>query len=125
MATEPVCIRRTNTIEEADIIIAWLEEQGVEATVPDRDSTGVLAFGVTDAEGIEIFVANQETADRAAALLERHDQERAAASSVADGTLEVKCEACGEINRFPAGSRESVQECSKCGAYLDAEPGDQ
>ncbi len=119
MATAPVCIRRTNTIEEADIIIAWLEDQGLKAMVPDRDSTGVLAFGVTDAEGIEIFVADQETADRAATLLEQHDRERAAAGSAAGELLEVKCDKCGKLNRFPAGTRESVQECGECGTYLD------
>ena len=121
MATNPLCIRRTNTIEEADIIVAWLAEQGVEATITDRDNPGVLAFGVTDPEGIEIYVADEATAERAAALLAEHDRERAATATrdAAAGTIEVTCEKCGQSATFSPKQRGTVQECLKCGAYLD------
>ncbi len=121
MANEPVLIRRTNTVEEADIIVAWLEERGVKAMVPDRDNPGVLAFGVTDVEGIEIFVADTETAERARTLLVQHDKERGAEGEPAGVAkqIEVTCEECGQANSFPSDTFASVQECSQCGAYLD------
>ena len=121
MANEPILIRRTNTVEEADIIVAWLEERGVKATVPDRDNPGVLAFGVTDVEGIEIYVADAETAERARTLLVQHDRERGAESATAGlaDYVEVTCEECGQVNSFASDALGSVQECSQCGAFLD------
>ena len=121
MAEEPVMIRRTNTVEEADIIVAWLEERGVKAVVPDRDNPGVLAFGVTDVEGIEIYVADAETAERARTLLAEHDRQRGAQSTrdAPEDGVEVTCEECGQVNSFPRDAYGSVQECSECGAYLD------
>lgn len=121
MAGEPVMIRRTNTIEEAGVVVAWLEERGVQAVVPDRDNPGVLAFGLTDVEGIEIYVSDAETAERARVLLAEHDRERSAESQATDsqGDIEVTCEECGQINSFPSDAVGSVQECSQCGGYLD------
>ncbi len=121
MAGEPVLIRRTNTIEEAGVVVAWLEERGVQAVVPDRDNPGVLAFGLTDVEGIEIYVSDAETAERARVLLAEHDEERSAESQAADsqGDIEVTCEECGQVNSFPSDALGSVQECSQCGGYLD------
>jgi len=121
MGQEPVCIRRTATVEEADIIVAWLEEHDIEASVLDRDNPGVMAFGAADIEGIAICVTNESTAQRAKALLDEHDKERAQRSSVtpASGPLEVACDECGRENRFPAEARGTVQQCTHCGAHLD------
>ena len=44
----PIVVRRVGTVEEADLIVAWLDINGVEAAVLDRDNPGTLAFGVTD-----------------------------------------------------------------------------
>ncbi|UCF32801.1 MAG: hypothetical protein JSV78_10755 [Phycisphaerales bacterium] len=112
------CIRRTATVEEADIIVTWLADRGIEAQVVDRDNPGVLAFGLTDAEGIAICVADEETAKKAQALLEEHDRE-AAAQSKGEGEVEATCEECGTVNTFEASTRGTVQECSECGAYVD------
>ena len=51
MPSEPICVRRAATIEEAEIIVAWLDERGVMATIFDPSNPGVAAFGVTDLEG--------------------------------------------------------------------------
>jgi len=112
------CIRRTVTVEEADIIATWLADRGIEAQVVDRDNPGVLAFGLTDAEGIAICVTDEETAKKAQALLEEHDRERAAQAE-SEGQVELACEECGAVSTFPASQRGTVQECSECGAYVD------
>ena len=118
----PVLIRRAKTIEEAEILIAWLDNRGVKATVLDPDSTGVFAFGVTDSEGVEVYVADEQTAERAKALLAEHDEEHGkTASPGAEPTalIEVKCEECGQLNSFESDLGGSVQECSECGAFMD------
>jgi hypothetical protein len=112
------CIRRTATVEEADIIVTWLAGRGVEAQVVDRANPGVLAFGITDTEGIAICVADEETAEKAQALLEEHDRERADQAE-GKGQVETTCEECGALNRFSLQQRGTVQECSECGAYID------
>ena len=124
MADEPVLIRRTSTLEEAEIIVSWLDEQGIEAIIPDRSSPGVFAFGVTDTEGIEIYARDEDTAGRARKLLEEHDRQRAAGAggdtSGADGAgFDVTCDECGRVDRFPAGAKGTVQSCTNCGAFLD------
>jgi hypothetical protein len=118
MSDELYCIRRTATVEEADIIIAWLSDRGIEARVVDRDNPGVLAFGLTDAEGIGICVADEKEAKKGAALLEEHDKEREARDA-AVGEVEIECEECGTLLKFPASDRGTVQQCSECEAYVD------
>ncbi len=126
MPNEPVCIRRVGTMEEAEIIVAWLDEQGVQATVVDPNNPGVMAFGTTDAEGITICVAEAEKADRAKVLLAEHDKkhEHDSATAAAGSCIDVTCEPCGRVNSFPADAGASVQECSGCGAYLDVPAAD-
>jgi hypothetical protein len=121
---DPICIRRTASLEEAEILIAWLDERGVQAMVLDPDSTGVFAFGVTDTEGVEVYVADEETAEQAKALLAEHDKEREeSAAEVSEAPpIEVECEECGQINSFEPDQAGTVQECVECGAYIDVPP---
>lgn len=127
MPNEPVCIRRANTMEEAEIIVAWLDEQGVQATVVDPNNPGVMAFGPSDAEGITIYVADAETADRAKALLAEHDKQHGQGSTTAPAgdTVDVTCAACGRVNSFSFDACGSVQECSECSTYLDVPAADE
>ncbi len=121
MAEEPVCIRRTATAEEADLIVAWLDDHGINATVLGHDSPGPLAFGVTDDEGIGIYVSGSETADRAKGLLADHDAQHIKGRSTAPDThqVRVKCEECGRVSMFASDLAGTVQDCAKCGAYVD------
>lgn len=121
MAAEPVVIRRTATVEEAQIIVAWLDEQGVEAVVVDQANPGVFAFGVTDNEGIAIAVPDEESARRAKSILEEHDRQQVE-STLPDTPIEkvdVVCDACKTTTTFTGEQRGTVQECGECGAYLD------
>ncbi len=121
MSNEVHCIRHTGTIEEADLIVAWLDEQGIEATIVGRDSTDVIALGVTDKEGIAICVPDAATAEKAGALLEQHDAEHQVASTreIVTGPIEVTCEECKQVTSFEGKFNGTVQECSSCGAYVD------
>lgn len=120
MTSEPICIRRTATVEEADIVIAWLADRGVEAMVLDRSNPGVMAFGVTDVEGIAIGVADQETADRAKGLLDEHDREkREGGEPTAETGPSLTCEECGKPVDADRGAGGTTLECPHCGAYVD------
>lgn len=117
MEKNPIIIRRVNTVEEAQVIVAWLDDQGVKASIADPANTGVFAFGVTDIEGVALCVADEATATQAKSLLEKHDAEKKSRAP-ASGPITMKCESCGEENTFPGEAAGTVQQC-KCGAYLD------
>ncbi|HNQ24096.1 MAG TPA: hypothetical protein PKK06_13500 [Phycisphaerae bacterium] len=121
MPNEPICVRRTTTVEAADIIVAWLAEHDIAATIPDRDSFGTFAFGVTDTEGVQVCVADEATAVRARVLLDEHERELKAEAAKLDEErlVEVTCEECGFRCTFAAELRGSVQECPECGAFVD------
>lgn len=117
MASDFSLIRRTSTIEEADILTAWLEEQGIEAMIVDRANSGAYLFGLTDVEGFAIVAAQPEVAERAIKLLEEHNpsiQKRGAGTQIA-----AKCEDCGKDTVFDGTLQGTVQECEHCGAYVD------
>ena len=117
MASEFSLIRRTSTIEEADILTAWLEEQGIEAMIIDRANSGAYLFGLTDLEGFAIVAAEAAVAERAVKLLEEHNpptKKRGAGTKVA-----AKCEDCGKDTVFDGAMQGTVQECEHCGAYVD------
>ena len=124
MSTDPVCVRRAKTVEEAEIIVAWLDENGIEATIVDPSNPGVMAFGVTDPEGIAIWVADSEKAERAATLLAEHDARSAGAETpdAAIYTVDVACPDCGHTGGFPTDLAGTVQECPECGANVDVPP---
>lgn len=118
MSSEPVCIHRTSTVEEADIIVAWLEDNDIAATIFDPSNPGVMAFGVTDVEGIQIFVADPATAERAKVLLDQHQRDHAGGAAKEE-QVKLKCEECGELNKFASDQRGTVQACGGCGGFLD------
>ena len=125
MTEDPIVIRRTSTVEEAEIVVAWLSERDINAFILDRDNPGVLAFGITDEEGIAIAVAQGETAQRAVGLLEVHHQEHLqqtkAHADAGTASIEVICEECGTQNVYAVAAAGTVQECEECRAFLDVE----
>ena len=54
MTDQPVCIRRVNTLEEAQLLVAWLDDYEIDATVVGAQNPGSLAFGISDFEGIGV-----------------------------------------------------------------------
>lgn len=123
MTEEPIVIRRTSTVEEAEMVVAWLSERDINAFILDRDNPGVMAFGITNEEGIAIAVAQGETAQRAVGLLQVHHQEhlQEAQPDTGTATIEVICEECGKQNVYAVAATGTVQECEECRAFLDVE----
>jgi hypothetical protein len=114
------------TMEEADIIVAWLADRGVDASVRDRNVASTLTFGVagTSTSGAEVIVQDEETAARATALLKEHTP-TAAEDDAGDHPefVEAVCDECGARSSFPYDARGKVEDCPECGCYLDV-PGD-
>lgn len=123
MIESPVCIRRTGSVEEAELIVAWLDESGIDATIIGQDNPGVLAFGVTDSQGVAVFVPDAVTAERAAAALAEHDKERGRTTAIDAADIDVVCEDCGRMCSFDAEHVGSVQACPECGSFLDVPGG--
>ena len=118
MTDQPVCIRRVNTLEEAQLLVAWLDEYEIDATVVGAQNPGSLAFGVSDFEGIGVFVPDASTAEHAGKLLAEHDAQ-SSASKPDDECLNAKCDECGEVTRFQRDEVGTVQTCAACGAFVD------
>jgi len=122
MSTEIVCVHRAASFEEAEVVIAWLKEQGIDAWIEEEFPPGPLESALpVQPKGIEVFVATGEPATRAKDLLDRHgDELRGRISKPASSeTLEVVCEECNQASRFSGDKRGQVESCTHCGAYVD------
>ena len=119
MPSEIKIVYRASTLEEADIIVAWLDEQGITAVVRNRATAGMLEIPVMyAAHGMEVCVADAEQAERAVAALKEHYREQSDAAG-SGSAIETKCEGCGETASFPYAQHGLVQNCPHCDAYID------
>ena len=116
------CVFRAATIEEADIVVAWLSEQGIEAFVRDRFviATGYLALAAAP-RGVAVCVLDVDQADKARELLALHAAQRK--GRVPSGRpgkfLRVTCDHCGHMADFPSELYGSVQNCPHYQANVD------
>lgn len=118
MNNEPIFVRRVDTIEEAQLLVAWLDDNEIDATIVGGQNPGSVAFGVSDFQGIRIFVADDAKATRATELLEEHDARPSENASTESG-VEMTCEECGAVTKFQGGEKDKVQTCSACGAFIE------
>jgi hypothetical protein len=128
MVRSALCVYTASSVEEADIIAAWLAEQEIEAVVPDRFSIGAATWGqpAIVPGGIEICVVNPTDAEVAQSLLEQHAealQEQLETRGDDGSPISVVCEACHETVSFANSEAGSVAECPNCREYIDV-PGD-
>lgn len=123
MSQEWVCVHHAANLEEAEVVAAWLDEQAIETFIKDRNITGILpGLSAVAAQGVEVCVADDETANRARKLLEEHFAEQRRAHAPAGPPEEVfqaVCEECGKSTSFHREDCGKVQSCSHCGAYMD------
>jgi hypothetical protein len=124
---EPVAVYNAANNVEALLLKMRLVEAGVEAFASEDLSPGGLwAFGILpEIHKPQVWVSKFDV-DQARAILqdyERETTERRQASeaveSASGSPIEVVCEDCGEASLFPSAQRGSVQECPRCGGYVD------
>ncbi len=121
MPSDPTCVHRAADLGEADIVAAWLAEQGITPLVKDYAAVSLYGLVVSSPRGVEVCVVDEEQRKRATDLLREHVAEIAARKS-AEATgppIPILCKACGRTTSFPHGQRGSVQSCPYCRAYMD------
>jgi hypothetical protein len=116
------CVYRAASVEEADIIVAWLAERSVQAFVKDRHAIGTiyLAFAAAP-KGVEVCVLDPAQAGEARKLLQMHfDELSHRPQPVPPGKVfRAVCEECGRPTDFPSELYGSVQTCPNCRANMD------
>ncbi len=116
------CVYRAASVEEADIIVAWLAERGVRAFVKNRPviGTGYVPMA-TAPKGVEVCVLGEEQAKRATELLAEHADELShRPQPIPPGKVfRAVCEECGRPTDFPSELFGSVQTCPHCRANMD------
>ena len=122
MPRDMICVYRAFDVAEADIVAAWLAEQGITVHVKNRNSAiNLYVPSVVAPRGIEVCVVDPAQADRAKELLRVHADESAVKKlhDTAGADIEAVCEECGKASRFPFAQRASVQTCPHCRQYVD------
>lgn len=116
----------TNFQGQADIVAAWLQENGLDARVNSNTSLGGLPEMIlwskteTASGAFEVWVPNDSVNDAKAMISELETRQRqAAADRTAKGNVDAVCELCGELTTLPAVKRGAVETCSNCGHYID------
>jgi hypothetical protein len=120
MPGEMITVFRGATVEEADVVAHWLEDNGIAAFVANRLSAAYVPI-VSTLRGVEVCVADEEDAEKAKALLaERRDEiARRGSAQPGRGPITVFCEECGSPASFPANLAGTVQNCPTCRAHID------
>lgn len=128
MSDKPVVeVYRAKNGAQAHLVVMALEDAGIKAEAQGAifhpasataDNLVNPSAPWWDAPRILVFAEDAERARRL--LLEMETRERQQAQEENTGPpIEVVCEECGSPSSFSAAQRGSVQECPKCGAYLD------
>ena len=122
MPRDMICVYRAADLGEADIVAAWLADQGINAHVTNRNpAMNLYVPSAVSPKGIEVCVVDPAQADRAKELLRKHAGESAVKKlhDAAGPDIEAACEECGKTSRFPFAHRGSVQACPHCRQYVD------
>jgi hypothetical protein len=107
---------------EAHQIVEILQAHDIEAYA-DEDQSGVSlwSFGTFSQFHQPNVWIDKSTAEQARLLVDQFEAKKRTRDKPVthQGDIEVECEECGKISRFPDGLNGSTQECSHCQAYVD------
>jgi len=130
MTRQQCCVFVGESFAQAETVAAFLNSEGVPASVIDTSAVGgmeglsLLAGASTG--GLEVWVRNPTAAPYARQLLADHAKELHSIRGQRIGLIQVDCEECGAMVKFPAEKAGTVQECPNCLAYLDVpDPDDE
>ncbi|MCA8982327.1 MAG: hypothetical protein KDA76_01090 [Planctomycetaceae bacterium] len=130
---DPNCVYVTNDLREAELIVVWLRQQGLEAEIQthlkESDGVGLGVYNNSDMwSRLEIHIKDLERVEEVRELISQNEEEllqpvREIEAAPLEDIL-VACEACGNTALFPSEMQGTVQDCPHCGAYLDVPGGE-
>lgn len=125
---DPKCVFVADSPGMAEVVVLFLGRNNITAQVMDPETLGGF-LGLTplsstgiSANGIEVWVREQATAEQARELIAQREEvlkEKAARAATRLGTVKAECDECGKSTEFPAADAGSVQDCPHCGEYMD------
>lgn len=114
------CVYRASSLEQADIIAAWLDEQGISAFVKNRNMAGTYVALAVAPKGVEVCVLDDNQADQARELLKHHERSlKSRKAATQEKVIPVFCTECGRRVEFPGELYGTVQTCPSCGRNID------
>lgn len=114
------CVYRASSVEQADIVAAWLEEQGISAFVKNRHMAGNYVSLAVAPKGVEVCVLDDKQAEQARELLTEHDRGlQARQKATHQKVVPMLCTECGRQVEFPGELFGTVQSCPSCGRHID------
>jgi hypothetical protein len=125
---DPVAVYNAASNVEVQLVKLFLNEAGLDAFASEDLSTaGLWMFGMLpEIHKPQVWVSAQDK-QRAETLLqdyerhvaERRELDRSRPAPSPSPAIEVLCEECNERSNFPADQYGTVQDCPRCGAYVD------
>ncbi len=114
------CVYRASSVEQADIVVAWLAEQDVSAFVKNRNLAGDCVGLAVGPRGIEVCVVDVAEAAKAEALLKAQlELIKMRPGGGSDKVIPILCNECGRQVEFPGELYGTVQICPSCGRNVD------
>ncbi len=124
---DPVAVYNAETNVEAQMVKLLLIDAGIEAHASeDLSPVGLWMFGLLpEIHKPQVWVSRHDI-DRAGPVLRdyaertaQREREKRRGATDEERTVSAVCEECGETSTFPESKRGTVQDCRRCGAYID------
>ena len=122
----PVAVYIAESNHEAHLVCTHLEQSGIEAHVTSDDSlVGIGWFGPLPSIHKPQIWVDQSDLESAREQLQIYEgmqevrRRRDEVKQLGAKPVEAVCEDCGTASLYPAPQRGTIQECPKCGAYVD------
>ncbi len=124
------CVYVARNLSEAETTVSLLASHDIEAKVIDGTAAGLLdgiaALTGSSSRGIEVWadISNHPEIARLlqeqAAILEAKSKQ-----GQEHGSVEVACDNCGKKTTFAGDLYGTIQDCPRCGSFLDVGPGEE
>lgn len=127
MSKDPRCVYVADTQASALGTSHWLERFGIENVLVDKTTLGIshgVSFSSDDpaADGWQVWVKDPGQVELARELMREREESRQ--QRIAQGDIEACCESCGTTTRFGGAARGTIQNCPRCGGYVDVPGGE-
>lgn len=123
---DKVCVHVAGSMGDAVVTAACLSSRGIPARVMDAMTLGglegiVSIAGSISSRGIQVWIEDPSQLEEAREVLREHlaNQTQRTAQRDAGGPIEMACDKCGKQLKFSAAQRGTVEECPRCGNYMD------